>query len=216
MSSKTRPSSYSHGCRAGERKRDLDSQTAARAGACGDARAVCIGDRSNDRKPESEARWRPTIRRPPKRLEESRQLVGGDRVARVLYREQSLRSGATCGDCNPAARSVVADCVREDVVKEPLDQGFIAIRRSRFETNIHGQTVEICDLKKTRSERGDVDELAPVESGFASGENKACLEQSFLLHARIQHLVCDLAPRVRVRVAIGEGELEKRPLGRKR
>ncbi len=101
-------------------------------------------------------------------------------------------------------------------MKEPLDQGFIAVRKSRFETNVHGETLEIRDSKKTRCERGDVDELAPVESRLASGEDKACLEHSLLLHARSQHLVCDLAPRARVRIAIGECELEKRTLGRER
>ena len=117
---------------------------------------------------------------------------------------------------DPAARSVVADRVREDVVKEPLEQGFISDRMSRFETNLHSETLEICDSQKTRSERGDVDELAPVESRFTSGEDEACLEQSLLLHARLPHPVCDLAPRAGVRVAIGECEPEKRTLGRKR
>jgi hypothetical protein len=108
----------------------------------------------------------------------------------------------------------VADGVPQEVAEQTLDQARITRRQSRLETGSHGEPFEVDGSEERGREQGDLEALAAVEPGLASGEREAGIEQSLLLRAGVEQITRDVAPCSGVCGVIGEGKLEKRAMGR--
>jgi hypothetical protein len=108
----------------------------------------------------------------------------------------------------------VADRVREQVVEQALDQDRVTAGYRPVETDGRGVSVQVGRSQNLGGDRFEFDDL-PAGRRVAAAQGDAGREHSFLLRARREHAVSNLAPGGDACVGVGKRELEQRPLGGK-
>src|SRR5581483_1429984 len=140
------------------RERDVDRKPAAGSGAGGHARGVRFGDRLDDgeAEPDPVAEAARARAESLERQEDARDVVVRNRRTGVDDREdRTIRLGPAC-DLDPAAGDVVADRIRDEVVRESLEQVGVAVRPGRRELRHAVEPDRVVRLERSGRDGGEV------------------------------------------------------------